>query len=179
MSINKHVINHRNQLMEVGGRETIPLERISTSLIHPSFNRATTYSRCLSFFLTHMITTFWRLRGNEISKQNLMISQRDRHKTRDKHRYGDITLLHIQNMLLFYTFLQIPAYFLMLKIWLPYNMDPHVHQNLSTKMVEYIYEIIVLSAQKDNPQGMVRTQHKCTATNHPLVDEKNMWSYHH
>ena len=33
MSINKHVINHRKQLMEVGGREKILMERITTSFI--------------------------------------------------------------------------------------------------------------------------------------------------
>jgi hypothetical protein len=39
-------------------------------------------------------------------------------------------------------------------------------------MAENLYGIIVLSAQKDNPQGMVGDQHNFTTTNHPPVDEK-------
>jgi hypothetical protein len=43
MNMNKHIINHRKKLMEVGGREKILLERMATSLIHPSLKRDTMY----------------------------------------------------------------------------------------------------------------------------------------
>ena len=51
---------------------------------------------------------------------------------------------------------------------------PDVHQNLSMKMVENLHQIIVLSPQKDNPQGRVGIQHKFTTISHSLVDEKGM-----
>jgi hypothetical protein len=43
MNMNKHIINHRKQLMEVGGRERIVPIRMVTSLIHPLLKRATIY----------------------------------------------------------------------------------------------------------------------------------------
>jgi hypothetical protein len=52
MSINEHAMNHKRQLMDMGGREEIMLERIDTRLIDPSLNRTTTYICGLIFILT-------------------------------------------------------------------------------------------------------------------------------
>jgi hypothetical protein len=43
MSVNKYIINDEMKLMEMGRREKILVERITTSLIDPSLNRTTAY----------------------------------------------------------------------------------------------------------------------------------------
>jgi hypothetical protein len=43
MIINKHIIDHEMKLMEIGGREEIMLERITTRMINPSLKRDTMY----------------------------------------------------------------------------------------------------------------------------------------
>jgi hypothetical protein len=43
MNMNNPIINHRKKLMEVDGRKTIMLERMTTSLTHPSLNSATRF----------------------------------------------------------------------------------------------------------------------------------------
>jgi hypothetical protein len=43
MNMKKHIINHRKQLIEMDGREEIPLERETISLINQLLKRATIY----------------------------------------------------------------------------------------------------------------------------------------
>jgi len=110
--------------MEVGGSEDILMERIAIIFIHPYLNRTISYRWCFFLiFFTNMIISSRRLRGNEISKENLMISKRNRYKMRDKCRSGDIIFLHIQSMSLLCMCLQFLAYFFILKISLPYSRD--------------------------------------------------------
>jgi hypothetical protein len=90
MSINRFIINRKMKLMEMGGREEILLERISTtlimqgilpevidtSLINPSLKGATICRRRIIFICTQRLIACRGLRGNERSEEYCMVSWR-------------------------------------------------------------------------------------------------------
>jgi hypothetical protein len=92
MRMNRHIINHKNKIMDMGGREEILMEResailiiqeilllvISTSPFNPSLNRTTLYRQWSIFIYAQRSTTFLRLRGDQISEEDGMDSRRQR-----------------------------------------------------------------------------------------------------
>ena len=90
MSINTHIIDHEIKLMDMGGREKILLERISsivimqgillevraTSLINPSLKGATICRQNLIFIYAQRLTACRGLRGNERSEEYCTVSWR-------------------------------------------------------------------------------------------------------